>query len=278
MKLKNLFMILTAVVLLTACESREDVFKHRNGTPVVRLSTTSEFVDAANVIDVKMRLGDQKKVYYQIEDDNLKNLEQPFKMSYTAQFTDTVIVDEALANNIKNNLVVSFADNQIVLTSSTNKKQRLGSDIKYTVTLTCADAYNVETKAVINLMVTENKAPKIALKYEIADIDDIIGGTTYFDGWGYKISLFNSVDPDGDEIVAYEYAFDANLETAAMSDNYDVDATKGASGGTYIHATTLNEVYHVFQSSGSHKISVRAKDSLGLWSAWQTTDIHLTGL
>ena len=50
---------------------------------------------------------------------------------------------------------------------------------------------------------------------------------------------------------------------------------RAAKGGTYIVATPLQSVNHIFQETGTYSISVRAKDGIGLWSKWKTTQIEV---
>ena len=277
MKAKNLAYIILAAVVLTACESREDVFSHRNQTPEVLLSLSPEFPDTTATLELAMRFGEQRKVYFRINDDNLQDRENPFSASYTAQIVDAIAVDGGKADRLKKDLEVSVVENMVVLTSTTSERERLSSPVKYTVVLTCRDAYDVETQGIVTLLVSENRAPQVSVSHEPIDINDKYMGDDYTSGYGYKISALASVDPDGDEIVAYEYAFggdnEVELTTESKEDNYGTGAA--ARYGTYIKATTLGEVYHVFQAAGPVKIFVRAKDSKGMWSAWDTTTFNI---
>ena len=146
MKAKNIAYLILAAVMLTACESREDVFSHRNQTPEVLLSLSPDFPDTTAMLDVYMRFGEQQKVFFRLNDDNLLNLENPFSASYTAQIVDAVAVDGDRAATLKKDLEVAVVENMIVLTSTTPERTRLSSAVKYTVVLTCRDAYEVEAQ------------------------------------------------------------------------------------------------------------------------------------
>ena len=277
MKAKNIAYLILAAVMLTACESREDVFSHRNQTPEVLLSLSPDFPDTTAMLDVYMRFGEQQKVFFRLNDDNLLNLENPFSASYTAQIVDAVAVDGDRAATLKKDLEVAVVENMIVLTSTTPERTRLSSAVKYTVVLTCRDAYEVEAQGIVTLFVSENRAPQVSVSYERIDVNDKYMGEDYTAGYGFKVSALASVDPDGDEIAAYEYVFgsdnEVELTTESKEDNYGTGAA--ARYGTYIKATTLGEVYHVFQAAGPVKIFVRAKDSKGMWSAWKTVTFNI---
>ncbi len=105
----------------------------------------------------------------------------------------------------------------------------------------------------------------------------------------WTLSLKNSYDTDG-EVKKYEYCIDGNVtqyshdiphfEAYKHYGKKHVEETiweggKAAYGGTYITATELSEVKHVFQTKGEHKIYYRCMDNLGLWSLWQCETIEI---
>ena len=277
--MKKLSILLTGAMalLLCACESREDVFSHRNQTPEVMISLSPDFADSTATLEMAMRFGEQRKIYFHIADDNLQNSENPFELGYSAQIVDAIVVDAETAQKVKGDLEVALSGDMIYLTQLSDKHQRLASVVRYTVELICRDAYDVESKATILLTVSENKAPDVSLAYAPVSTNDTYSGQTYTEGWGYVLTA-TATDPDGDEIVAYEYLFaednEVTVSAAAMESNYLT--TAAASGGSYIRVTTLTEVYHIFQRTGNKSVWVRAKDAFGMWSAWQKTEITIS--
>ena len=277
--MKKLSILLTGAMalLLCACESREDVFSHRNQTPEVMISLSPDFADSTATLEMAMRFGEQRKIYFHIADDNLQNSENPFELGYSAQIVDAIVVDAETAQKVKGDLEVALSGDMIYLTQLSDKHQRLASVVRYTVELICRDAYDVESKATILLTVSENKAPDVSLAYAPVSTNDTYSGQTYTEGWGYVLTA-TATDPDGDEIVAYEYLFaednEVRVSAAAMESNYLT--TAAASGGSYIRVTTLTEVYHIFQRTGNKSVWVRAKDAFGMWSAWQKTEITIS--
>ncbi len=110
----------------------------------------------------------------------------------------------------------------------------------------------------------------------------------------------NAVDPDGHEVIAYEYCIDGNIQSYMQKAMYESriypnvrdrnpDGLTGyelskpeknsdshmAKEMVYIPSTTLSSIKHAFQSSGEHVIWVRAKDQFDLWSAWTKYEINL---
>lgn len=92
------------------------------------------------------------------------------------------------------------------------------------------------------------------------------------------LSMKGSYDKDG-SIVKYEYCIDGNVITSYGNGTYDADtyarSGEGAYGGTYITATSLDEVKHAFQTAGEHTIYYRCMDNVGVWSAWKKKTINL---
>lgn len=94
------------------------------------------------------------------------------------------------------------------------------------------------------------------------------------------LSMKESYDIDG-EVQKYEYCIDGNVMQYTHNDlHFDLvtgvwQSGKAAYGGTYITATELSEVNHVFQSKGTHNIYYRCMDDLGAWSKWELSTIEI---
>lgn len=94
------------------------------------------------------------------------------------------------------------------------------------------------------------------------------------------LSMKDSYDKDG-VVQKYEYCIDGNVMQYTHNDLH-FETRKGvwqsgmaAYGGTYITATELSEVNHVFQSKGTHNIYYRCMDDLGAWSKWELSTIEI---
>lgn len=88
------------------------------------------------------------------------------------------------------------------------------------------------------------------------------------------LSLKGSRDPDG-TITKYEYCIDGNIAKYRETD-YRFETVKGvwqggkaAYGGTYVTATSFDEINHAFQEAGEHTVYYRCMDNLGAWSMWE---------
>ena len=94
------------------------------------------------------------------------------------------------------------------------------------------------------------------------------------------LSMKESYDVDG-EVKKYEYCIDGNVMQYTHNDlHFDLvsgywQSGKAAYGGTYITATEMSEVNHVFQSKGTHNIYYRCMDDLGAWSKWELSTIEI---
>ncbi|HOU69093.1 MAG TPA: hypothetical protein PKW49_11060, partial [Paludibacteraceae bacterium] len=91
-------------------------------------------------------------------------------------------------------------------------------------------------------------------------------------------------DPDGDEVVKYEYCIDGNVKFIYDEGGYEIQgfysepeiqSGESAWNGTYITATSLNEIRHAFQQKGNHNIYVRCQDKWGKWSGWINQKINI---
>ena len=132
-----------------------------------------------------------------------------------------------------------------------------------------ADYYGDIGEAVLNVTDYDNNPPIPVIS------------TSVIQQMEYAINAAQTTDPDSDYVVAYEYLIDGEITTDKYgyenSDNPKDLLNPGMAGikGTYIISTPLSVVKHVFQTSGTHVIYVRAKDSLGLWSKWSRLNIDI---
>lgn len=89
----------------------------------------------------------------------------------------------------------------------------------------------------------------------------------------YNLSLADSFDKDG-TVQKYEWCVDGNVVPYSIQDDRyesqegDWQGGKAAYGGTYIKATSLDNVNHSFQTPGNHIVYYRCMDNVGVWSMW----------
>lgn len=284
MKKKAVFIIAATAMFLTACESRDDVFSRVNQSPSILISLSPDFPDSTSELDIKMRFGEKLNVYYRVNDENSGFKDgTPYCFRLQNETRELQLADASAVEY--SDMVKSLVENQfwvddphnesyVCLHSSANPRERLATDIRYTFALTCEDVYKKKGEAIIRVTMSENRAPVVALSASQAYVDDFYAGENYTEGYGYLISAEASADPEGDEIVAYEYLFDEGDVTLTQERETYQDGL-AAKGGTYITATALSSVYHVFQSTGDVRVYARAKDSEGLWSAWTALNITI---
>lgn len=237
-----------------SCESRNDVFHRFNEVPKVYVSTQSgNFSDKVSETSMLLRHGESKTIYFDYEDDYIQ---KGISVEY-AIFSDQEIPDYI-------NCTLDTEGRRLMLRDMLPVTTLNEKVIKLSVKICVTDYYGDKGVAVIDLSNCDNRAPETSIVLErIQNME-------------YVINASGSVDSDGDEIVAYEYLIDG--EIMAMSAGYEdsnnpnslFNPGMAAKRGTYIISTPLNAVKHAFQTTGTHTIRVRAKDSLGLWSSWKT--------
>ena len=259
MKLKHIITLTLLAGILSACESREDWYERINPAAEISLKEIGGEGVANDTINISMRFGEKKKVEYVVSDNF--SLEK----NYTFYFNDV--------DNEPFKLYQDFSAGEICIESLTDAKAQENKNYTYKVIMYVKDYYEKVSYAYINLTIQPNQPPVPELKYSE------LSGSGVNPKYEYEFSAEGSSDPDGDDIVAYEYLFDGTPRKSSDKFIYETDKNgkeitnhmpgNAAYGGTYIYATKLSAVKHAFQSSGSHTAYVRCKDSWGCWSSWK---------
>lgn len=248
--------ILLAVV---SCETRNDLFHKFNQVPTIYVNTQArKFDDKKSDTQVILRHGEQRVVYFDYTDDYIQNGMDVKHMVFSEQS-----VPEYIKCSIDN-------DARKLIIEDTLPQNTLNDRVvKMTIKIVVTDYYGDSGEAVINITDYDDNPPIPVIS------------VTQIQAMEYSISAVGTTDSDSDEVVAYEYLIDG--EPTIMKSGYEnQDNPKdllnpGMAGikGTYIISTPLNVVKHAFQTSGTHVIYVRAKDSLGLWSKWSRINIDI---
>jgi len=259
MKTIKYFIITIIALSLISCETRKDIFHQFNSAPEVYLNTTArDFSEKLKKVDILLRHGCQQSVYYDYTDD------------YTA--SGIKVEYAVLTENAQSSYITCAMDQEsrkVVIKDTLPPTAVNEKVIKYTVKIIVSDYYGDKGEAIINIADYDNLPPEPVITI------------SHIQKMEYKIDASASVDKESDEIVAYEYLIDG--ETTITESGYE-DLSQhtclqnpGMAGkkGTYIVSTPLSYVKHAFQTTGTHTVSVRVKDSLGLWSAWKSTSVDV---
>ncbi len=256
---KLLFSILTgALLFLCACENRSDVFKDNNAAPIILLAD-NEHMDLANdTFYLNMRYGEKHLLYYQYNDD--------YQVKDSLLFG--IITHEGKLNALQARKVGQT--HKILIESLLPTTTLTDTITKATIQVGLEDYYQSRGSAWIKVSICANQPPTPSFTIVQKENKE------------YRIDASSTIDPENDNVVAYEFVIgtqDASelvfnqmgYETKDFNPYVpNANAGRAAKGGTYIVASPIYSVYHIFQAPGTYSVSVRAKDALGLWSKWST--------
>lgn len=258
MKTKYIIIAMVSLSLLS-CETRKDIFHQFNSAPQVYLNLQSrEFSDKKSSVDVLLRHGCQQTVFFDFTDDYT---ESGIKVEYA------VLSENSQASYITCSMDIDAR--KVVIKDTLSPVTINDKVVKYNVKIIVSDYYGDKGEAIINIADYDNLPPEPVIS------------CSHIQNLEYRIDASASTDVDGDKIVAYEYLVDG--ETMTNESGYEnLSEPKclfnpGMAGkkGTYIISNSLNSVKHAFQTTGTHIIYVRVKDSLGLWSGWKSVAIDI---
>ena len=250
--MKKIYFIISLVLLITSCETREDINMKRNTPPQIYVG-----YDAANVslveISETLRKTDFSVFYFKSIDDANSILSHTLEVEFP---------DE----NIKDSISVAIDEvaGVVYVQSSLSEKTVTNISNSFNIYVVVDDNFGLSANATISITLIENRPPMPDVTfYKISDTE-------------YEISAEESYDPDKDAIVAYEYLIDGKViyNKVGYEGEYESIANPNpghaATGGTYIISTPLSSIKHNFQveNVNDFKVYIRVKDSRGLWSQW----------
>lgn len=255
--------LMTCLLVLSACENRDDVFKNNNTAPVILLADNEQMMDANDTLQISMRYGQSLTLYYEYNDN--------YTIKDSLLFG--VMIHEGKQQSISAKRIAHT--NKIYIENLQPATTLTDSITKATICIALEDYYQVQGSAWIQLRVQANQPPVPSFRIHKKSQRE------------YRISAQATSDPENDEVVAYEYVIGSQSADELVynkpgyeTENFNVyvpnaNAGRAAKGGTYIVATPIQDINHVFQSEGMYSISVRAKDQIGLWSKWYTQIVEV---
>lgn len=257
------FLLLISLMGTLSCENRNDVFKDGNTAPIILLADNEAMDRANDTLQIDLRYGESCVLYYEYYDNYLPK--------------DSLIFGTLIYEGKQNSITARrIAHTNKILVENLSPINTLTDTItKATICIGLEDYYQAQGSAWIQVRVHANKAP-------VPQIDIEKKGEME-----YRISAQKTTDPENDNITAFEYVIGSQAaqelifnEIGYETENFNVyvpnaNPGRAAKGGTYIVATPLQSVNHIFQEKGTYSISVRAKDGIGLWSQWKTKQIEV---
>lgn len=252
--MKKIYFLILLAVFITSCETREDINMKRNTSPEIYVSKTDNNVNLVELTDT-LKKTDSSVYYFKSLDDSNINLTHTLELEFLDE--NATIKDSVTVN-------INEQRGEIQVITNLNDKTINSTSYKFNVYIMVIDNYGLSARAKISITLIENRPPIPQVVF------NKISNTEY------EISAENSIDPDGDEIVAYEYLIDGKIiyNKPGYEGEYETVANPnpGHAGteGTYIISTPLSSIKHNFQveNVNDFKVYVRVKDSRGLWSAW----------
>lgn len=259
----TLYSFVLLVLCCIGCENRNDIFKHTNTAPIILLAD-NELMDKANdTLRISMRYGETCTLHYAYNDN--------YGVKDSLLFA--TLIHEGKLNSLHARRVAKT--NKIVVESLLPTTTLTDTITKATIHIALEDYYHIKGSAWIEVSVKSNQPPTPAFTVSMRDSMEC------------KIEAQNSKDPEGDNIVAYEYVIGSQLADELVYNQMgyesevfnpytpNANAGRAAMGGTYIVATPIHTIQHVFQEKGHYSISVRCKDAVGLWSKWSTSYVEI---
>lgn len=252
--MKKIYFIILLVILISSCETREDINMKRNTSPQIFVGLNDKNIDLVEISDTLKKT--DSSVYYFKSIDDVNTI-----LSHTLE------VEHPDANlDIKDSISVSINEvsNEIYVQSNLSEKTINNTSYKFNIYVVVVDNFGLNAKAKISITLIENRPPVPEVTFnKISDTE-------------YEILAGDSYDIDGDRILSYEYLVDGKIlyNKCGYEGEYESIANPNpghaATGGTYIISTPLSSIKHNFQveNVNDFKIYVRVKDSRGLWSAW----------
>lgn len=252
--MKKIYFIILLALFIASCETREDINMNRNTPPQIYVGENDKDINVIELADT-LKKKDSSTYYFKTVDDSNLNASYVLELEFLGDnsvIKDSVIVD------------INEQANEIQVQCNLNDKTINNISYSFNIYIVAIDVFGQTSKAKISITLIENRPPMPQVVFnQISNTE-------------YEISAENSIDPDGEEVIAYEYLIDGKIIYNKMGyeGEYETIANPNpghaATEGTYIISTPLSSIKHNFQveNVGDFKVYVRVKDSQGLWSAW----------
>ncbi len=300
--MKKIYILITIIiaVAVTACDTRDDYFYEHCDEPTVKFivpDSDTVTVDGQRYIRITLNWNETRTYDFSLVDKyggvsgitwNVTGFTTPFKDEW-GRPDGYVMYDSATGKNVLGGVIatvdpvankISFTENwgapgsldvdhkgTVFSIYLGNNKWKYSENIDSTEITLRGDFYNklgVKGYANVILVLQPNRPPKPEIE------------VTQISGMEYTISAAKSTDPNGKEIIRYEYLIDGEpiSEAGYYWEENCLDG-RAAVGGTYIKCTSLTSVNHAFQTTGQHKVYVRCEDKWGLWSKWVEKEVTI---
>ncbi len=252
--MKKLYFIILIVLTIISCETREDINQRRNTPPEIFVGKYDKDINLLELADTLKRT-DSSTYYFSSVDDSSLDLTYMLELDISNE-------SSSIKDSVE--IILDEKTKQIKVQSNLNDKTINNIEHSFSIYIIAVDNFGLTAKAKISIKLLENRPPIPQVTFnELSSTE-------------YEISADESVDPDGDKIIAYEYLIDGKViyNKAGYEGEYETVANPNpghaGTGGTYIISTPLSSIKHNFQveNVNDFKIYVRVKDEQGLWSSW----------
>ena len=241
-------------LFIASCETREDINMKRNNPPQIYVGMSNKDISVIELSDTLRKNGSSTYYFKSVDDSNLNT---SYKLELEFLGDNSVMKDSV-------SVEINEQKNEIQVQCNLNAQSINNISYSFNIYVVAIDIFGLSSKAKISITLIENRpaVPQVTFT-EISNTE-------------YEISAENSVDPDGDAIIAYEYLIDGKIiyNKIGYEGEYEEIANPNpghaATEGTYIISTPLSSIKHNFQvkNVSDFNVYVRVKDSGGLWSAW----------
>lgn len=234
-------------------------------------------------------------------------------MGYNGPYYTYTLSDEGLSIYIKDNKLI-ISENSKSLKDFVNRNSKINKPIAVSNYPNWDDTRehcfplifrnSIGNETTINLFLKINYYSAPIPEIEVKRCEDIT------DGYVYDITI-TATDPDGDDVIKYDYYFDPEIiEKTALKGYYGGYTPYGATldldyygdfeiydsyrygyeldgffeknvpwdkpiGGVHNGPTTFSSIKWAFQQPGRHTIYYRCMDNTGLWSYWKEYSFNI---
>lgn len=310
--MKYIVSLLMGILFLSACDSREDWWVENDEKPEIVFepgqidSTKWNGSDDFRFYQIELKCGEEKRFHV---NSITKSYGQDFsvRLNYVGAHRDSYFYDEDAGDNRdwEHALIPKYMEifydnttNDLVIKHKVTDESLQRSIYDYWLTLNpldefhyCAEPnmYYLTLELGLTNCVGTEKPLNFSVKMLVNEPPVVDIDVVDIEGMEKRI-VVDAKDPEGMEVIAYEYCFNGKATWLRQAYEYEqhrlyektiyertkpepINDSRLDKEMLYIPSTKLSSINHAFQSKGKHIIMVRAKDKLGCWSAWKSKEI-----